>query len=613
MVKVEVKKPEVKNPKVKTIKHCKNNDTMMKYMRIDNSISLKGHNIAVLKSALQKYCRRKNLSNIYWVVKEIYLFLQLATDEKKKTGNAIVSNLINRFIVIMNEEMLFTEVSRYLLCMHYIEKFNASYREDMRYLLAIAKIIQTSRICRRNSYCRAFWGDKEYNDLDDVTSKEKMFTNFVELFNCKNEECFYWLFRLFNGNFLSETVRFRRKEYIYVIWEHLFSLDIVKNQSNVKKVLKLRLEEFYKKNRKERFMFLTSAVDICMFYSGDEDISYDDLKLEFDKKLDEYEKKVNLNLHLPLVLDDYVYDKHTKEGKASGKTTRDFKEVGCLVFQEDEQYLRLDWKDFYVNFIRPEDKNPRKKDKNPRKKDKMINVLKRLCEKGGSVRFNLSDIDICENRRVGGKAPCFEYPRGSGQIYKEGRASMGYNIDYCLFQMIKKIFGLNAIEMKLIQSDQCLKNTHNGYVLENTQTVYTCMEKIEGEMLEKRKKELETNDVMMFDYCKIGIVRGIFGMSDFNPRNVFVAHDDALISLDEHDMGGKRTSFFNNKSKICLKFLKKHEDVLHRLCMEIKSVDFENCRKLMYEYGIEEDTVRKIQENFDNVAQILKAEIETKI
>lgn len=120
-------------------------------MRIDNSVSWKGHDIGVLKSALQKYCRRRELGKIHWVVKEIYLFLQLATDEKKSTGHAIVSNLINRFIVIMNEEMLFTEVNRYMLCMKYIEEFEAFERKDMRYLLAIGEVIQSSRMCRRNS------------------------------------------------------------------------------------------------------------------------------------------------------------------------------------------------------------------------------------------------------------------------------------------------------------------------------------------------------------------------------------------------------------------------------------------------------------------------------
>ena len=179
----------------------------------------------------------------------------------------------------------------------------------------------------------------------------------------------------------------------------------------------------------------------------------------------------------------------------------------------------------------------------------------------GSVRLNLSDIDICEYRRVGGKAPCFEYPRGSGKIYKEGRKSMGYNSDYCVFQVIKKLFGLKAIDMYLIQSDKCLKNTDEGYILEDCPTVYTCMEKIEGEMLEKRKLELQTKPEMMKDYCKIGMVRGIFAMSDFNPLNVFVVPDDALVSLDEHDMGGKRSSFFNNKSKVCLKYLKENEEV----------------------------------------------------
>lgn len=587
---------------------------LMKYMRIDNSVSWQGHDIGVLKSALQKYCRRRELEKIYWVVKEIYLFLQLATDEKKPTGRAIVSNLINRFIVIMNEEMLFTEVNRYMLCMKYIEEFEASERKDMRYLLAIGEVIQSSRICRRNSYCRAYWSDKEWVCNDE--SKEKMYEIFKDLFHRKDEGCFYWLFRLFKGDFVSDITRFRRREYIYVIWEYLFGLEIVRKNLNVKKVLEYRLNEFFKKDRKERFMFLTSAVDICMFYSPNEDRDYHDLKIEFDRKLSGFGTQVDLPSHQSLLLDDYVYDKHTKVGRSRGKTTEDFKKEGCRVFMEDDEYLRPEWQHFYLNFIRPEVGKKRKRqssgvvveNEGSSRKKSCGNILSKLVR--GSIRLNLSEIDICEYRRVGGKAPCFEYPRGSGKIYKEGRKSMGYNIDYCVFQMIKRLFGLKAIDMYLIQSDKCLKNTDEGYILEDCPTVYTCMEKIEGEMLEKRKQELQTNPEMMKEYCKIGMVRGIFAMSDFNPRNVFVGPDDALVSLDEHDMGGKRSSFFNNKSKVCLKYLKDNEEVLQSICREIRAVDFENCRKLLNEYDIKEETIRKIRGNYEHVYEIVKKEIE---
>ena len=37
-------------------------------------------------------------------------------------------------------------------------------------------------------------------------------------------------------------------------------------------------------------------------------------------------------------------------GKKLGKGKEDFKEVGCLVVNENEEFLRKEWKDFYVNF-----------------------------------------------------------------------------------------------------------------------------------------------------------------------------------------------------------------------------------------------------------------------
>ena len=46
----------------------------------------------------------------------------------------------------------------------------------------------------------------------------------------------------------------------------------------------------------------------------------------------------------------------------------------------------------------------------------------------------------------GNKVVCFEY---QGKIYKEGRKSMNYNLDYYVFDRCKELFGLNCIGMEL--------------------------------------------------------------------------------------------------------------------------------------------------------------------
>ena len=55
-------------------------------------------------------------------------------------------------------------------------------------------------------------------------------------------------------------------------------------------------------------------------------------------------------------------------------------------------------------------------------------------------------IKLCCDIVCGNKVMCFEY---DGKIYKEGRKSMNYNLDYYVFDMCKELFGLNCIGMEL--------------------------------------------------------------------------------------------------------------------------------------------------------------------
>ena len=66
-----------------------------------SSISYFGYKLDILKSAMQKYLRRREFEKMLWCVAEIYLFQVYADDDKKKQATkGIISNLINRIIVI---------------------------------------------------------------------------------------------------------------------------------------------------------------------------------------------------------------------------------------------------------------------------------------------------------------------------------------------------------------------------------------------------------------------------------------------------------------------------------------------------------------------------------
>ena len=86
----------------------------MKWRTCFSSISYAGYKLDILKSALQKYLRRREYDKMMWCCSEIYMFHSRATtDKEKQAAKGIISNMLNRLIIMMDEEMLFAEVGKY--------------------------------------------------------------------------------------------------------------------------------------------------------------------------------------------------------------------------------------------------------------------------------------------------------------------------------------------------------------------------------------------------------------------------------------------------------------------------------------------------------------------
>ena len=90
-----------------------------------------------------------------------------------------------------------------------------------------------------------------------------------------------------------------------------------------------------------------------MYYDGEWNKNWEEkyeISLNFYKDMYKYDE-INLEEREKLELDEFVFDMHTSEGKKRGKSKEDFKREGCFVLNENEKYLRKDWKNFYVNFV----------------------------------------------------------------------------------------------------------------------------------------------------------------------------------------------------------------------------------------------------------------------
>ena len=86
------------------------------YRTCFSSLSYHGHPLDILKSGLQKYLRRREEAKMLLCLGEIYLFKVYAkTEQQKQATKGIITNLINRIIVMLDEELLFIEWDKYLI------------------------------------------------------------------------------------------------------------------------------------------------------------------------------------------------------------------------------------------------------------------------------------------------------------------------------------------------------------------------------------------------------------------------------------------------------------------------------------------------------------------
>ena len=127
-----------------------------------------------------------------------------------------------------------------------------------------------------------------------------------------------------------------------MIWDFLYKQAFGNRLLN--RCLDYRIKEFYNKNKKEREIFLTAAVDLCLEKNSiewhaelltkiplvdDSDI----VKLFTDRKKMEF--------------DGYVIDMHTSLGRRLGKNAINFMAEGATVIDEDQEFLEKEWREVY--------------------------------------------------------------------------------------------------------------------------------------------------------------------------------------------------------------------------------------------------------------------------
>ena len=338
----------------------------IKWRTCFSSISNSGYKLDILKSGIQKYLRRREYDKMIWCISEIYLFYLLAvTDIEKQATKGIITNMLNRIIIAMDEEMLFIEVDKYNKCMEWINEIKNN-NDNFKVLVKICKTLINSKMLRFNSDIYSYWWkgveiykvvkiNREYifendvitecNELLSIEEKNSDLWNKIKLYlmmfikNLKNKKysCYYWALKIYHSDIKGKS-RFKRKDCIYVIWEYLFKL--CKDNKKLKKCLELKLNEFNVKNRKDRHLWLISSV--CIILNKD-NIKFNEWNIDVSNK-----EIINIfKNRKKLIIDDYVIDMHCSAGRKLNKNMVDFALYGSLVIDEDKEYYNEKWRKLY--------------------------------------------------------------------------------------------------------------------------------------------------------------------------------------------------------------------------------------------------------------------------
>ena len=484
---------------------------MMKAGSVFGCKTFFGYKLDIVKSGIQKYLRRRKLDEMIWCVVEMDLFSNIDDEKSKKS---IRTNLMNRLIVMLDEELCFSDWNNFLKCYNLLESWNKEGRNDPKKLITFCNIIVNSEMLRLASDVNAYYRNgvsdqmktkltseiperlKKYIKPKDDDEIVKLFVKFVELFEKGDESFFYYSQSIYAKKINGQTRNMlgkRKRGGEYILWEYL--LDKCDNLPYLKLCLEKKLKEFFVRNRKERHIFLINS--LLLVYNKSK-IDWNSEKMEINENLICNDLSKYYDNRTQLFFDDYVIDMHTSTGRKKGKSKKEFALEGSLVVNENKEWFVKKYRDNYISeklksvkekndvddlikdldkikideklksvkekrkmeidkkLKKEDEKNKKKKERSKSRMDK----YKRIKKMRGKPNFddlekNLEYADDIDEKKI---TLCTDITCGNkvmcfeyeGKIWKEGRKSMNYNRDYCVLDECKEAFGLQKIGMKRV-------------------------------------------------------------------------------------------------------------------------------------------------------------------
>jgi hypothetical protein len=274
------------------------------------SESINGISFAVYKSAIQKFVRRDECKKGLTVLKILRNF-----EKDEKNGKKLVSNIINRLVVMMSEEISINNALLPVKFRKMYEEFEKGRNYEIIYKMYVELCL--SRKCRLLSDLKAAYINKG-KEIEELEIEDLL--KLIEK-NIKKYDVFIYISYYLNKEFSIQK-----------LWKLIIKCT---NAENVEIITSLKY--FYTKmTHKEKKLYLFQSILTI--------INWDELRKEkesIEESVVSMEEFEEFSGNFP----DYVYDMHTGNKK---KNRTDFVNEGAYIVNECTKYKNEEWRKMYI-------------------------------------------------------------------------------------------------------------------------------------------------------------------------------------------------------------------------------------------------------------------------
>ena len=496
----------------------------------------------VLKSALQKFCRRGMEKEAEWCAVECFL-IQFETqhddnEQIRKKGRSMVTNILNRVKTIAFEDVSYRECVAVNGVFSKLKQFEDGGRKNPQHLLDAINFLVRSRKSRVASHAFSHFSKRNNNTFDHKTISECTDDVYRSIIDGDRDAVI--------GNVILAyrlwQPKTKKKQNFRELWDVLTEAALAFDPP-VQEAIRNRRDYFFDRNssfRDERSALVSAALMITHFGSNYNNYNPSEFDLAKIRDVEDYAYLL-LNHSPAIEFPSFVFDIHTKSGPPSNKTYSFFYNQSSVITNEDEIVAVPDWKTSYAVEIGEKDN---------------INIT----AADELVDLNPSDI-VCVVPKTK-KVPCIFWPQ-KNIVMKEMKSQFDYGVQQLCVERLKSFFGLKGVNGRLVSWQYQYSNKYQRCVRASKSIPYFVMDIIpdDPQPVSKHKNRLVNSEKLQTQLYQILLFRMILGVSDTGLCNILIQKNtDQLFSVDENAIGYwsiEERKGLPLQVKGCLKMLRK--------------------------------------------------------